>query len=261
MLRFSSKVLLIAVLGISSCGEPSTMSNVRSELAPSGKVRVGINFGNALLASNEGGQQGGITVDLARELARRLSAELEIVSFQSAARLAEGASEGVWQVAFLASDPARAGEIAFTTPYLEIDATYLVASGSPIKAMADVDRPGVRVAVSERSAYDLFLTRTVQHASLVRAPGVDPSVDLYFKEKLDTLAGLRPLLLQLAQDEPGLRVLDERFMSVGQAIGTLKNKPAAADYLQQFVDDIRKSGLLREIVEKNGIQGVTIPLQ
>ena len=148
-------------------------TSARSELVPSGKLRVGINFGNALLANKKpGGVEGGIAVDLARELARRLNVPMEIVSYDSAGQMADGAKAGKWDVAFLGADPDRANEIAFTAPYLEIDTTYLVPAGSSLRSLADVDREGVRIAVSEKSAYDLFLTRSLKHATLVRVPGV-----------------------------------------------------------------------------------------
>src|SRR5437773_745168 len=145
---------------------------VQSELAPMGRLRVGINFGNVLLAARDGnGSPRGVAVDLARELARRVGVAMELVSYDSAGRMADAAKAGAWDAAFLATDPARGEEIVFTAPYLEIDTTYLVPAGSPLGALADVDREEVRISVSEKSAYDLFLTRSLNRARLVRAPG------------------------------------------------------------------------------------------
>lgn len=233
--------------------------NARSELAPTGKLRVGINFGNALLANKDAsGAQGGIAVDLARELARRAGVPLEVLGYESAGKMADGANTGAWDVAFLAADPDRANEIAFTAPYLEVDTIYLVPAGSPLRTLADVDREGVRIAVSEKSAYDLFLTRSLKHAQLVRAPNVNASADLFFRDKLEALAGLKPLLLEAAERQPGARVLDGRFTVVHQAVGTPKTRVAAARYLREFVEDIKVSGFAAKTIEKNGVRGVSV---
>jgi polar amino acid transport system substrate-binding protein len=232
----------------------------RTELAPNGTLRVGINFGNALLARKDEktAAEGGIAVDLARELARRLNVPMTIVSYTSAGAMADGAKNGAWDVAFLATDPGRAGDIAFTAPYLEIDSTYLVPAGSPLKTIADVDRPGVRIAVSEKSAYDLYLSRALKQATLVRTPGVDASVTMFFKDKLDGLASLKPVLVDLADQHPGSRVLDGAFTSVQQAVGTPKGRDAAAAYLRRFVEDAKASGLVAKAIQNNGIRGVTV---
>jgi polar amino acid transport system substrate-binding protein len=236
------------------------MVNVRSELAPSGKLRAGINFGNALLAKKDAeGKPSGIAVDLATELARRLGVPLDIQAFETAGRMADGAAAGRWEIAFLGADPARAEEIAFTDPYLEIEATYMVAETSPRKSLGDIDREGVRIAVSEKSAYDLFLTRDLQKAQLVRVPGVDASAELFFKENLDALAGLRPFLIQLSGTHPNTRILEGRFTTVDQAIGTPKARAAALPYLKDFVKDIKASGFLKSVIERNSVRGVTIP--
>ena len=248
--------ILVFVMTASGQNIPSA---ARSELLPSGTLRVGINFGNALLAGRDAnGNPGGIAVDLARELARRLNAPMEIVGYDSAGEMAEGAKSGTWDVAFLATDPDRAGEIDFTPPYVEIESTYLVPPDSPLRTIDDVDREGVRIAISERSAYDLFLTRTLKRAQLVRVPGVVPSFDLFFDQKLDALAGLRPLLVEAADRQPGSRVLDGRYTSVRQAAGTPRGRPAAAAYLSEFVRDAKVSGLVAQTIRKNGIRGLTI---
>ncbi len=258
MLKFVNCSILIVLLSAVMDAQQVSPA-VRSELAPSGTLRLGINFGNALLASRTAnGGQGGIAVDLGRELGRRLGVPVNIVPYDSAGAMADGAKAGAWDVAFLAADPGRAGEIAFTAAYVEIDSTYLVPAGSSIKTMADVDRPGVRIAVSEKSAYDLFLSRAIKQATLVRTPGVDASVTMFFKDKLDALASLRPVLVDLAAQHPGSRVLDGAFTSVQQAIGTPKGRPAAAQYLRTFVEDAKASGLVAKVIQSNGIRGVTV---
>jgi polar amino acid transport system substrate-binding protein len=236
-----------------------TSSAPHSDLAPGGKLRVGINFGNALLATRDaGGIPHGIAFDLAQEIARRTGLSLEVVSYTTAGKMADGAKSGAWDLAFLAADPDRAAEIIFTPPYLEIDTTYLVPAGSPIRTLADVDREGIRVAVSEKSAYDLFLSRHLKHAELVRVAGVDASVDRFFSEKLDALSGLKPLLIDVAEKHPGTRVLEGRFTAVQQAVGVPKGRDAAAGYLANFVKDIKTSGFLGNVIKMNGIRGVTV---
>ena len=237
-----------------------TSSSAASDLAPTGTLRVGINFGNALLTSKDPttGAEGGIAVDLGRELSRRLGVPMAIFPYTSAGAMADGAKTGAWDVAFLATDPGRAGEIAFTAPYVEIDSTYLVPAGSPIETMADVDQPGVRIAVSEKSAYDLYLSRALKQATLVRTPGVDASVAMFFRDRLDALASLKPVLVELAEKHPGSRVIDGRFTSVQQAVGTPKGRDAAAAYLRAFVEEAKASGLVAQVIQKNGIRGVTV---
>jgi polar amino acid transport system substrate-binding protein len=248
-------VLLLASIAAAQQVPPA----VRSELAPSGTLRVGINFGNALLATRGAtGSEGGIAVDLGRELARRLAVPMTIVPYNSAGAMADGARTGSWDVAFLAADPGRAGEIAFAPPYLEIESTYLVPAGSPLETMADVDRPGVRIAVSEKSAYDLFLSRSLKQATLVRTPGVDASNAMFFKDKLDALAGLKPVLVEIAEQHPGTRVIDGGFTSVQQALGTPKNRTAGVQYLRSFIEDAKASGLVARLVQSNKIRGVTV---
>lgn len=257
---FRLAIVLLSVIGLAEPGEAQQMtSNIRSDLASSGRLRVGINFGNALLTRRDSaGIPGGIAVDLAQELARRLDVPMDIVSYESAGKMADGAKDGAWDVAFLATDPDRANEITFAPPYLEIETTYLVPPGSPLRNIADVDREGVRVAVSEKSAYDLYLTRELKRATLVRAPGVNASVELYFAEKLDALSGLKPSLVEVADRQPGARVLDGRFTIVQQALGTPKGRETAAKYLREFVEDVKASGLVAKAIEKNGIRGVSV---
>ena len=233
-------------------------STAISELTPTGKLRVGINFGNSVLANKDvNGDPAGIAVDLAYELARRLSVSIEFITYEAAGRMAAGAQAGAWDVAFLAADPDRANQIIFTAPYLEIETTYLVPAGSPLRTVADVDREGIRIAVSDKSAYDLFLTRNLKRARLVRAPDPNSSVELFFMDNLDALAGIRPMLVDVARSHPATRVLDGRFTAVQQAVGTPQGRNAASNYLREFVEDIKVSGLVAKTIEKNGVPGVS----
>ena len=173
----------------------------------------------------------GVAPDLARELARRAGAEVEFVGYENAGLAADAVAAGAWDVAFIGAEPARAGAITFTPAYVEIESTYVVPAGSPIRTLADVDRDGVRIATTARAAYTLFLQRTLQHASLVEADGIQGAFDLFVSGKLDALAGLKPRLLEDVTKLPGARLLDGRFTAVQQAMGVPKPHAAAAAYL------------------------------
>jgi polar amino acid transport system substrate-binding protein len=234
--------------------------DIKNELAPSGTLRVGLNYGNFLLVLKDApdGSPRGIAPDLGRELGRRLGVPVEFVKFQQAGQLADGVRDGRCDMGFLGAEPQRANEIAFTSAYLEIPVTYLVPPGSGIRSMAEVDREGVRIAVSARSAYDLYLSRTLKHAKLVRAEGINASHELFLKEKLDVLAGLKPRLVSDAEKLPGSRVLEGQVTGVQQAAGTKKGRAAAARYLSEFIEDAKRSGLVAQTIEKHGVRGVTV---
>jgi polar amino acid transport system substrate-binding protein len=183
---------------------------------------------------------------------------VELIGYDSAGKMAEGVKTGAWDVAFLAAEPARAGEITFTAGYLEITTTYLVPAGSTLRTVSDVDREGVRIAVSTNSAYDLYLSRSLQRARLMRVPGVDPSFNLFVADRLEALAGLRPVLVTYAEKLPGSRVLDGRITVVQQAIGTPKGRDAGAKYLREFIEDAKASGMVAQAIEKHGIRGVSV---
>ena len=246
---------------ITSCAMANPDStSVRSELAPTAKLRVGINYGNFLLVTNyvPGIEPRGVAPDLGRELGRRLGVPVEFVVFDSAGKLADAGKTGAWDVAFLGNEPQRANEIAFSAAYLEIPVTYLVPAGSSIRAIADVDREGVRVAVAEKSAYDLFLTRNLKHAQLMRTEGIEGSYQLFVKEKLEALAGLKPRLVTDAEKLPGSRVLEGQCTSVKQSIGTPHGHDAGAKYLREFVEDVKASGLVTRLIAEYGARGVSV---
>jgi polar amino acid transport system substrate-binding protein len=235
-------------------------STIRTEIAPTGMLRVGINLGNFLLTAKDPatGEPRGIAVDLGRELGRRLGVPVEIIGYPTPGELADAATFGAWDVGFLGAEPQRAKEIDFTAAYVEIEATYLVAPGSPIRDISDVDREGVRIAVPEKSAYELFLSRNLKHAKLMRTKGGDAAFKLFVGEKLDALAGLRPRLVKDHEKLPGSRIIYGRFTAVQQAIGIPKGRLAGAKYLREFVEDIKASGLVARTIEKNGIRGLTV---
>jgi len=230
------------------------------DLAPTGILRVGINYGNPVLATRDpaSGDLRGVAVDLARELGRRVDLPLELVAFESAGKMFDAVKAAAWDVAFLAIDPERADQISFTAPYIEIEGTYLVPSGSTVHALGDVDRAGVRIGVSEKSAYDLFLSRSLQHAQLIHAPDPNSAFELIVSGKVDVIAGVRQHLVANSQKLPGSRVLEGRFMSIQQALGIPKDRDAGAAYLRQFIEEVKASGLVDRVMEKAGVRGVSV---
>jgi polar amino acid transport system substrate-binding protein len=234
--------------------------DVKQELAPSGKLRVGLNYGNFLLVLKDSadGSPNGIAPDLGRELGKRLGVPVEFVKFPEAGLLADGVRDDKCDVGFLGAEPQRANEIAFTKAYLEIPVTFLVPPGSKIKSIGEVDQKGVRIAVSDRSAYDLYLSRNLKNATLVRAKGIEGSYQAYLKDKLEVLAGLKPRLASDAEKVPGSRVLDGQVTGVQQACGTTKKRVAGAKYLQDFIEDVKRSGLVAKTLDRHGVRGVNV---
>jgi polar amino acid transport system substrate-binding protein len=234
--------------------------SLRAALAPTGKLRVGINYSNPVLATRDAasGELRGVAVDLAHELGRRTDLSVELVSFESAGKMFDAVKAGAWDVAFLAVDPGRANEIDFTAPYVEIEGTYLIPAGAPFHNVADVDRDGVRVGVSGKSAYDLFLSRNLQHAQIVRAQSPESAFDLILSSKVDVLAGVRQTLVAHSAKLAGSRVFDDRFMAIGQALGIVKGRGEGAEYLREFIEDVKASGFVARALEKAGVKGVSI---
>ena len=228
----------------------------RNELAPGGVIRAAINFGNPVLARREpDGSPGGITADLARELARALDARVAFVAYEQAGDVFAGLDQDAWDICFLAIEPVRAARIAFTAPYLTIEGVYLVPGTSPLQHAADVDRDGTRIGVITGSAYDLFLTRGLQHASLVRLAGPDEVLQSLLDARVDLIAGVKPALEADARRVPGSRLLPEAFMSIRQAMGTRREREAGAACIATFIEDAKRSGLLAELFARNRVEG------
>ncbi len=237
-----------------------TNEQLRSELAPTGVLRAGINMANFLLVTGrrDDGAPQGVAPDMASAVAERLGVEVDYVPYETPGQLADDATNGVWDIGLIGAEPARAEHIAFSAAYVEIEATYLVPADSPIQAVADVDQPGVRIAVAARSAYDLYLTRNIQHAELVRVAGLNASYDLFVNDKLDALAGLRPRLMSDVEKLPGARLLDGKFTAVQQAIGTPRDRGAAAAFLRDFVEEAKASGLVGQFIERHRVRGLSV---
>jgi polar amino acid transport system substrate-binding protein len=180
------------------------------------------------------------------------------VRYARPGELADAAGQGVWDIGLIAAEPARAETITFSPAYAEIEATYLVPASSPIRSIEDVDRAGVRIGIAARSAYDLWLSRHLRHAELVRAGSLDASFERFVADQLDALAGLRPRLLQDLEKLPGARILDGRFTAVQQAVGTAKTNQAGAAFLRDFVEEAKASGLVARLIERHQIRGLSV---
>ena len=202
-----------------------------------------------------GGEPDGVSPDMARELARQLGVRLQFLPYETPGEIADDAGTGVWDIANIGAEPKRAETIDFTAAYCEIQATYLVPAGSRIEAIEHVDRPGVRISVSARSAYDLWLERHIRHAELVRAEGLDASFERFLNAGLDALAGLRPRLIADAEKLPGARILDGQFTAVQQAMGCARGRHAGAAFLGEFVETMKASGFIAGLIAKHGVQG------
>ena len=234
--------------------------DLRSELAPTGTLRAGINTANFLLVTGrrDDGAPQGVAPDMAKAVAERLGVQVAYVPYETPGQLADDATEGVWDIGLIGAEPARAEHIAFSAAYVEIEATYLVPADSRIQAIADVDRPGIRIAVAARSAYDLYLTRNIQHAELVRVAGLNASYDLFVNDRLDALAGLRPRLMSDVEKLPGARLLDGKFTAVQQAIGTPRDRETGAAFLRDFVEEAKTSGLVSQFIERHQVKGLSV---
>jgi polar amino acid transport system substrate-binding protein len=240
--------------------EPPVSQQVVAELAPTGVLRAGINLSNFLLVTgkDDAGNPIGVAPDMARELARRLGVPVKYVTFKSPGELADAADMGAWDIGLIGAEPQRAEKIVFTPAYVEIEATYLVPAGSPLKSIADVDKPGVRIAVPGRAAYGLWLERNIKQAELVRSDSLAGAYDQFVRDKLDALAGLRPGLLADVDKLPGARILDGKFMAVQQAVGTARKNAAGAAYLVEFVQDVKASGYVASLIERHKVRGLSV---
>jgi polar amino acid transport system substrate-binding protein len=233
-----------------------TSSPPVSELAPNGTLRAAINFGNPVLAGKDAsGQPCGISVDLAREFGRRLGLAVELVPYESAGHVPAAIASNAWDICFLAIDPKRAADIAFTAPYAVIEGAYMVAVSSALRSVDQVDRAGTRIGVIEGSAYDLYLTRELSKATLVREASADAVMNLWIEGMLDVVAGVKPQLEADAKRIGGLRLLPGRFMSINQAMGTPQGREAGAAYLREFMIEAKSSGLVASLFAKHRITG------
>ena len=232
----------------------------RAQLAPTGVLRAGINLSNFLLVTgrSENGDPTGVAPDMAREIAAALGVAVKYVTFKSPGELGDQVGKDVWDIGLIGAEPQRAEKIQFTAAYVEIEATYMVPEGSPIQSISDVDRKGVRIAVSARSAYDLWLVNNIRNATLVQVSGLDAAYEKFMSDKLDVLAGLRPGLLKDVEKAPGLKILDGKFTAVQQAVGTAKANVEGAAFLVDFVEKAKKSGMVQSFIDRHRVKGLSV---
>jgi polar amino acid transport system substrate-binding protein len=240
-----------AVAAHAAAAQPVT-PEVLKDLAPTGGLRVAINYGNGVLAQEGPAGPRGVSADLAEELAKRLGVPIQFLIFKAAGKAFEAARDGKVDVLFIAIEPVRAADVEFSPPYVLIEGAYLVAKDSPLREPADLDKPGMRIAVGENSAYDLYLTRTLKHATLVRtAGGCCKNIDLFRAEKLDAAAGVRQPLAAYAKEHADVRVMEKPFQEIRQAMGTPKGRLAGAAYLRGFIEEMKASGFVAEALKRS----------
>jgi polar amino acid transport system substrate-binding protein len=233
---------------------------VKAELAPTGVLRAGINLSNFLLVTGRAanGDPEGVSPDMARAIADKLGVPLQLMPFKSPGELADQAEKNVWDIGNIGAEPQRAQKIFFTAAYCEIEATYMVPAGSPITSIAEVDRKGVRIAVTARAAYCLWLENNIKNATLVQVAGADGAYNKFVDENFEVMAGLRPGLIKDVAKLPGAKILDGQFSAVQQAVGTSRKNTVAAEFLTAFVEDAKKSGLVASFIEKHKVKGLSV---
>ncbi|GAB3475128.1 ABC transporter substrate-binding protein [Polaromonas eurypsychrophila] len=246
---------LVATLAACATSSPPPVA----ELAPTGKLRAAINFGNPILAlRNADGTPRGVSVDLANELGRRIGVPVELVTFTSAGVSVDAVTKGQVDIGFVAIDPVRGAGMYQTAPYVVIEGAYLVKNASPITRNEDVDKPGVRIVVGNASAYDLYLTRELKNAKLVKAPTSPAVTDVFLAQNVEVAAGVKQQLEADAKRVGGVRLLPGRFMVINQAMGLPKGRDAAARYVESFIEEMKASGFVAEALARHKIEGAAV---
>ena len=251
---FGAAMIAMLVAATAAVAQPAGAAppEVIKDLAPTGTLRAAINAGNVVLVQKDASGVLGVTVDLAIELARRLGTPLALTIYDTAGKVTDAVKTGEWDIAFLAIEPVRAAVIGFTAPYVVIEGTYMVAANSPLQTIADVDRDGIRIAVAKGSAYDLYLTRTLQHATLVRYPSPPLALEGFVAGKLDAAAGVRQFLNAYAKTHLDMRVMPEHFQEIREAMGTPLGRDAGLQYLKTFVEEMKASGFVAKSLARAG---------
>jgi polar amino acid transport system substrate-binding protein len=241
-------------------GADEGSTNIAKIIAPSGHLRAAINYGNPVLAQKDPqtGEPRGVSAELARELGRRLGVPVDFVPYDAAGKVTDALQTDAWDVAFLAIDPVRSVGITYTAPYVLIEGAYLVPDASPIRSNDDVDRAGVRVVVGRGSAYDLFLTRTLKNAQLVRVTTSADAMDAFERDHLEVAAGVKQPIAAYAAAHPGLRVLPGRFMVIEQAVGLPKARDAGLPFVRAFVEEMKASGFVAKALAASGQGDATV---
>ena len=249
-------LLLMGCAGISTAPTPQA----RQALAPTGKLRVGLQLGNPLnvIKDSASGEMKGVAFDLGKELARRMGVPFEPVLYPSVGAVLDGGKSGAWDVAFVGFSPARAKEWDFTALHLEVEFGYLVPGGSPISTMTDVDRPGIRVAVQQKSGPDAFFSRTLKNVVMIRVPSNPGALEAVKSGKADVMGSLKPILFELSNQLPGSRVLDGRPGIDPHSMAMPKGRGPGAAYARQFIEDAKSEGLIKAAIERAGLRGVIV---
>lgn len=230
------------------------------DLAPTGVIRAAINSGNPVLARKapNGGEPSGVSVEIAREIGRRLGRPVQLIAHPTAGSVVDALARDEWDVAFLADEPARADRVVFSAPYVVIEGTYMVRTGSPFASAAELDRDGIRIAVGLNAAYDLHLTRALKHAQIIRAPSPTAALELFYADRLDAAAGVRQALDSFAATKPDLRVMPDAFMAIRQTVASPPGRAAGSAFLEALVAELKASGWIRAALDRNGQQAVPV---
>jgi polar amino acid transport system substrate-binding protein len=256
---FRSLAAALAAFVVAGCtAMPPVSDAARRELAPTGKLRAGMNLSNTLFTQKDAasGELRGVAVDIMRELAQRLGVPLELVVHPTPGDVADAVDRNTWDVAILAIEQARAKTIAFSPAITEIEATYVVHKDSPLRGAAQADAAGVRIAAPNKAGYELFLTRTLKSATLVRTKNIEESITVFNARGADALAGLKPMLLDSMGKIPDGRLIEGRFMTVNHGLGTPRARSEGAAYLKAFVEDLNASRFVARSIERHGVQGL-----
>ena len=232
----------------------------RAELCPTGVLRAGINLSNFLLVTGRSasGDPEGVSPDMAAAIAQALGVPVKYVPYKTPGELGDAVGSNAWDIGLIGAEPQRAEKIAFSAAYCEIEATYMVPPGSAIKSIGEVDRKGVRISVSARSAYGLWLENNIKNATLMPIAGLDAAFNQFRDQKLEVLAGLRPGLLKDIAKMPGAKILDGKFSAVQQAVGTAKANKEGAAFLAAFVEQAKKSGLVAKFIQRHNVKGLSV---
>ena len=264
MRSFVCAAVMLAAAALPALAQTAPSPAVLKDLAPTGKLRAAINFGNGVLAQKgSNGEPRGVSAELAGALAKRLGVPLDYVPFEAAGKVFAALSSGSVDVGFIAIEPVRAAQVDFSPSYVIIEGTYLVRKDSPLRDVSDVDQPGIRIAVGLASVYDLYLTRTLKHATLVRAKvgGAAAGIPVFLEHKLDAAAGVREPLDDYAKDHPNMRVMKGAFEQIGQAMGTVKGHAAGAAYVRVFIEEMKASGFVADALKRSGQKAPVAPAE
>ena len=264
MRSFVCAAVMLASAAWPALAQTAPAAAALKDLAPTGKLRAAINFGNGVLAQKgPNGEPRGVSAELAAALAKRLGVPLDTVPFEAAGKVFEALASGSVDVGFIAIEPVRAAQVDFSPPYVIIEGTYLVRKDSPLKDVGDVDQPGIRIGVGLASVYDLFLTRTLKYATLVRAKvgGAAAGIPVFLEQKLDAAAGVREPLDDYAKDHPDMRVMKGAFQQISQAMGTVKGRAAGAAFVRAFIEEMKVSGFVAEALKHSGQTAPVAPAE